>query len=73
MTITIEAYGTTHTITFKHNDPGLNAAMRAFVNLLIASGYSREGIARLFADGDPNGWDSAWPVPEDDQQVSPKE
>ena len=63
MTISLEAYGTTHTITLNSDEPGLDPVIRAFFNLLVAAGYSQKGIAELFKDGDPNGWDSAWPVP----------
>ena len=63
MTITITHYETTYSTIFPDGKAGLDAMIRAFVNLLIASGYPRESIIGLFKDGDPNAWDSAWPVP----------
>jgi predicted component of type VI protein secretion system len=64
MTISILHYGTTYSASFPSDDVTLDPIVRAFFNLLVSAGYSQKGIAALFKDGDPNGWDSAWPVPE---------
>ncbi len=65
MTITVTHYGTTYSATFPDDEVTLDPIVRAFFNLLICAGYQGEGIAKLFKDGDPNSWDSAWPVPEE--------
>ncbi len=65
MTISIRDYGTTYSASFPDDEVTLDPIVRAFFNLLVSAGYSQKGIAALFKDGDPNAWDSAWPVLEE--------
>ena len=65
MTIAITHYDTTYSTTFPDAETTLDPIVRAFVNLLVSAGWQQKGIAEMFKDGDPNAWDSAWPVPEE--------
>jgi hypothetical protein len=68
MTIAITHYGTTYSTTFPDDDTTFDEVVRAWVNLMIAAGYSQKEIVALFKDGDPNHWYSAWEPIEPEQK-----
>lgn len=58
MKITIETYGETYTADMGDGQ-SLPKVIQTMCNLLVASGWPREGIAELFTDdpSNPFGWE----------------
>lgn len=59
LVMSIDSYGTKHTVEMS-DESTMDQCVKAFVDLMIATGYSEEGLAEIFKDGDPRRWDSAW-------------
>ena len=58
LTISIDSYGTKNIVEMS-DDCTIDQCVRAFVNLMIATGYAEESLIELFKEGDPRQWDSA--------------
>lgn len=61
MKISIESYGSTYS-TEMGEGATVDMCFRAFVNPMKSTSYvlDKPTLDRIFVDGDPNNWETAW-------------